>query len=606
MAVFDNQTTPPAAKSHDGATVIDVKHVSMAFNVANQQLDTLKEYAIAAVRRELMFKEYRALNDVSLSVQKGEVFGILGTNGSGKSTLLKIIAGVLEPTEGMVSTKGRIAPLIELGAGFDQDLTGRENVYLNGALLGYSKSFIDKHFDAIVEFAEIREFIDMPLKNYSSGMVSRIAFAIATVIIPDILIVDEVLSVGDFMFRKKCEERIRALIDNHGTTVLLVSHSIDQIKRLCSKAIWIEKGRTQASGQAQDVCKLYEAIGGHRGTSASKQLILDTLSLPLKDSSQKMHLISGDNVLEVASKAQALYGLQSQSTETVVIAPATPNATSMRLIAQNLACATGGICLFTDLDELPLATSLALNASKPTTAIVLGCTGRMISPQVISSIRAQLPRESTIIDLQRQTHNELATTVQRYIDEATLAVRQIAIISDYRSGLASALISPLVAQRPVHLYFLPLGEPVSDELCRNLIDVNVKEILLLGEHAKNNDGSQQHLASAGLVVQSFPEPKSYETSKGLSKWLASHLAAPGPTENAMLIVCTKDSAVDLYPLLPLCEGLIHVLLIDASSMDEMANTIRQLQKTKDSYSKIIVLGKGLNAADREILEKAAA
>lgn len=183
----------------------------------------------------------------------------MGTNGSGKSTILKIIAGVLEPSKGKCTVNGNIAPLIELGAGFDMDLSARENIYLNGALLGYSKDFINEHFDEIVEFAEVEKFLDMPLKNYSSGMVSRIAFAIATVIVPEILVVDEVLSVGDFMFQRKCENRITQLIEEHGVTVLIVSHSNDQIARLCNKAIWIEKGHTRLMGDAGYVARIYGA-----------------------------------------------------------------------------------------------------------------------------------------------------------------------------------------------------------------------------------------------------------------------------------------------------------------------------------------------------------
>lgn len=223
-------------------SAISVNHVTMVFNIASEQLNSLKEYVIAIAHRELMFKEFTALDDVTFEVKKGDVFGILGTNGSGKSTMLKIIAGVLDPTMGTCKINGNIAPLIELGAGFDLELTARENIFLNGSLLGYSKKFINQHFDEIVDFAEIEEFLDMPMKNYSSGMIARIAFAIATVIVPDILIVDEVLSVGDFMFQRKCERRIMQLIKEHDVTVLIVSHNNDQIERLCNKAIWIEKG----------------------------------------------------------------------------------------------------------------------------------------------------------------------------------------------------------------------------------------------------------------------------------------------------------------------------------------------------------------------------
>ena len=242
------------AQPADGRPVmVSVDHVSMVFNMASEQLNSLKEYAIAIARRELMFKEFRALDDVSFEVRKGDVFGILGTNGSGKSTMLKIVAGVLEPTEGSCVINGNIAPLIELGAGFDFELTARENIYLNGALLGYSKSFIRQHFDEIVEFAEIDKFLDMPMKNYSSGMVARIAFAIATVIVPEILIVDEVLSVGDFMFQQKCERRIMTLIKEHDVTEGPHAHDRQRRGRL-PHLPRARRPRRQPRGRAARVC----------------------------------------------------------------------------------------------------------------------------------------------------------------------------------------------------------------------------------------------------------------------------------------------------------------------------------------------------------------
>lgn len=247
----DKKTTEPA---------IIVDHVDMVFNIANEQLNNLKEYFIKLAKRELMFREFKALEDISFTVNKGDVYGIVGTNGSGKSTLLKIVAGVLEPTRGSCTINGSIAPLIELGAGFDFELTARENTYLNGSLLGYSKEFIDDNFEAIVDFAEVQDFVDMPLKNYSSGMVARIAFAIATITVPDILIVDEALSVGDFRFQEKCEQRINDLVKNHGTTLLFVSHSINQVENLCEKALWIEKGHMRMNGDVHEVCEAYRSI----------------------------------------------------------------------------------------------------------------------------------------------------------------------------------------------------------------------------------------------------------------------------------------------------------------------------------------------------------
>ena len=245
----------------DSNAVIEINHVGMDFNIANEQLNSLKEYFIALARGKLMFKAFTALDDIDITINRGDVYGIVGTNGSGKSTLLKIIAGVLDPTRGSCKINGTIAPLIELGAGFDPELTARENVYLNGALLGYSRKFIDRKFDDIIDFAEIEGFVDMPLKNYSSGMIARIAFAIATATTPDILIVDEALSVGDFMFQRKCEDRIRELVHGNGTTLLFVSHSIAQVESLCEKALWIERGKMRMAGTAADVCSAYKAMG---------------------------------------------------------------------------------------------------------------------------------------------------------------------------------------------------------------------------------------------------------------------------------------------------------------------------------------------------------
>lgn len=236
---------------------IEVNDVTMVFNMASAKLNSLKEYFIALARRELFFKEFKALKNVSFNVPKGSVVGLVGTNGSGKSTMLKIIAGVLEPTEGSCVVRGNIAPLIELGAGFDIELTARENIYLNGALLGYTKAFIDEHIDDIIDFAELHDFMDMPLKNYSSGMVARIAFAIATVTEPDILIVDETLSVGDVFFQEKCMNRIRSFIDTGKVTVLFVSHDINQVENLCQTAVWIEKGVKRMEGPVAEVCEAY-------------------------------------------------------------------------------------------------------------------------------------------------------------------------------------------------------------------------------------------------------------------------------------------------------------------------------------------------------------
>jgi ABC-2 type transport system ATP-binding protein len=238
--------------------IIEASNISMRFNMNKENIFSLKEYFIKFLKGRLVFEEFWALKDVSVNVKRGEVLGIVGLNGAGKSTLLKVIAGVLKPTKGKIDIKGSIAPLIELGAGFDMELTARENIYLNGAILGHSRKFMKTKFDEIVEFSELIEFLDVPLKNYSSGMVARIGFAIATVIQPDILIVDEILSVGDFKFQEKCEKRIKALFDM-GTTVIIVSHSISQIEALCSKVLWLEHGLVKKYGDTKEICDEYKS-----------------------------------------------------------------------------------------------------------------------------------------------------------------------------------------------------------------------------------------------------------------------------------------------------------------------------------------------------------
>lgn len=236
--------------------VIEVKNATVRFNKSTESISGLKEYIIKMLKRELMFQEFLALKNINFTVKRGESWGVIGKNGSGKSTLLKLISGIISPHQGNVAVNGSISPLIELGAGFDLELTARENIFLNGALLGYSKKFIESHFQEIIDFAELNDFIDVPIKNFSSGMSARLGFAIATVQKPDILIVDEVLAVGDFAFQQKCKERMENLLSN-GTTLLFVSHSIDQVKELCSKAIWIDNGEVRAVGETHSVSQEY-------------------------------------------------------------------------------------------------------------------------------------------------------------------------------------------------------------------------------------------------------------------------------------------------------------------------------------------------------------
>lgn len=235
---------------------VKINDVSMRFNLGRENISSLKEYMIKLLKKDITKEEFYALKHVSFNIERGDSFAILGSNGSGKSTLLKIISGIFKPTSGDAIVHGSVSPLIELGAGFDMELTAKENVFLNGALLGYSRKFLLENYNDIIEFSELHEFQDVPLKNFSSGMTARLGFSIATIVKPDILIVDEILSVGDQAFQEKCERRMSELTDG-GATLILVSHSIDQVKKVCKNAAWINKGDLITVGPVDKVCEMY-------------------------------------------------------------------------------------------------------------------------------------------------------------------------------------------------------------------------------------------------------------------------------------------------------------------------------------------------------------
>lgn len=237
-------------------TMIEVSDVTMQFRLNNDKILSLKEFVTTALRGKLQYNKFTALEHISFELKRGQTLGLIGRNGAGKSTLLKIISGILKPTEGCVSYYGNVVPMLELGSGFDFDLTGRENVFLNGAILGYSEEFLKGKYDEIVEFSELGQFIEVPIRNYSSGMLARLAFSIATVVNPDILIVDEILSVGDVAFQEKSKKRMLHLMGG-GTTVLFVSHSIEQIREMCDRAVWLDQGLIKMMGKAEDVCQAY-------------------------------------------------------------------------------------------------------------------------------------------------------------------------------------------------------------------------------------------------------------------------------------------------------------------------------------------------------------
>lgn len=241
----------------ENKSIISVNNVSMVFNLSKEKVDNLKDYVLMLLKGQLLMQPFQALTDINLEIEPGEAVALIGVNGCGKSTLLKIIAGVMHPTKGSVAVRGSIAPLIELGAGFDMDLTARENVFLNGAVLGHNRKFMEDHFNSIIDFAELWDFVDVPVKNFSSGMIARLGFAIATEVKADVLIVDEVLAVGDFRFQEKCQKRMAEMMSG-GTTLLFVSHDTSQVRKLCKKALWLKKGHMMQYGNVNEVCDAYE------------------------------------------------------------------------------------------------------------------------------------------------------------------------------------------------------------------------------------------------------------------------------------------------------------------------------------------------------------
>lgn len=241
-------------------TMIEVSDVTMRFRLNNDRILSLKEFVTTALRGKLQYNDFTALEHVSFTVKKGETLGLIGRNGAGKSTLLKVISGILKPTEGSVVCHGNVVPMLELGSGFDMDLNGRENIFLNGAILGYSEEYLKSKYEEIVDFSELGQFIEVPIRNYSSGMLARLAFSVASVVNPEILIVDEILSVGDAGFQEKSRKRMLELMGG-GTTVLFVSHSLDQIREMCGRVIWLKHGQVRDVGKTDEVCDLYEEQG---------------------------------------------------------------------------------------------------------------------------------------------------------------------------------------------------------------------------------------------------------------------------------------------------------------------------------------------------------
>ncbi len=570
-------------------TMIKVDHVSMIFNMASEQLNSIKEYAIAALKRELRFKEFRALDDVSFEVKRGDVFGILGTNGSGKSTILKIIAGVLEPSKGSCTVSGNIAPLIELGAGFDMELTARENIYLNGALLGYSKQFIEENFDDIVEFAEVEKFLDMPMKNYSSGMVARIAFAIATVIVPEILIVDEVLSVGDFMFQKKCEDRITKLIKEHGVTVLIVSHNNDQIERLCNKAVWIEKGHLRMVGTAKEVCQTYRVLGGHVGSKESEQIVFETLQDPKKPDMSGIESIEADTRYGIAAKLSSR--CYPDGAKAVILASGEHEM--VPLIANGLAGALDAPILLTQNESVPDITAQELTRLNPQAVYVLN-GGTLDVGAVREEAKVALPLIE-ITALEGKDACSLSWEIYEYGEANALWDASIALTYDGCLGDLASLSPYLYSKKcPV---LVKLGEEaVSPKMCE--MTSQKEETLIIGGFKSFPDEGIAPIVGSSAAVHRFVGKDQYDANELINNWIERNVDA-----DSFLVVSIwhPEDALAVGPFAAKNGSL--VLLEDPQNLDSVAHGITYVGGNK---KKLRFVGDRprFSDLDKELLVKA--
>lgn len=547
-------------------TMIKVDHVSMIFNMASEQLNSIKEYVIAAAKRELRFKEFRALDDVSFEVKQGDVFGILGTNGSGKSTILKIIAGVLEPSKGSCTVSGNIAPLIELGAGFDMELTARENIYLNGALLGYSKQFIEENFDDIVEFAEVEKFLDMPMKNYSSGMVARIAFAIATVIVPEILIVDEVLSVGDFMFQKKCEDRITKLIKEHGVTVLIVSHNNDQIERLCNKAVWIEKGHLRMAGTAKEVCQTYRVLGGHVGSKESEQIVFETLQDPKKPDMSGIESIEADTRYGIAAKLSSR--CYPDGAKAVLLASGEHEM--VPLIANGLAGALDAPILLTQNESVPDITAQELTRLNPQTVYMLN-GGTLDSSEIGAEVKKAQPA-AEIVSIEASNCQDFSWELYDYGVQEGLWSDDMALTYDGCFGDLASLSAYL------HDGKVPVLVKADDNTVpqkMNRVASGKKEVLVIGGPLQFPEDELSFAADRSIELTRFCGKDVFDANGIINTWIEGR-----SKKESMLVVSIWHPedvlAVGSYA----SKNNMLVLLEDPESLDSVACAITCVRERK--------------------------
>lgn len=575
-------------------TVVKVDHVSMVFNMASEQLNSLKEYAIKLIKHELFFKGFSALDDVSFEVKKGDVFGILGTNGSGKSTMMKLIAGVMEPTKGSCEVKGTIAPLIELGAGFDSDLSARENIYLNGALLGYSKKFIDDHFDEIVDFAEIKDFLDMPLKNYSSGMVARIAFAIATVIVPDVLLVDEVLSVGDFMFQKKCEDRINKLIEEHNVTVLIVSHSNEQIARMCNKAIWIEKGHTRLIGDAKTVCSIYGGLGGRTGSPEAEQRVFQAIkhSMSLKENETQniKKVIAADN--HYSANVKLIRDTwKNNPINTVVLA--CDNTHVNAIVANTIASFLCSPILPVQNDSIPEPIEHFLQINKPKTIVICshGCDANELE-----KLLKELPWNPTVNNITSESsHLKYSLKVSEKYAHYSNSSGPIALVG-FDDNPESLTTMSYTYSRKIPTLLLDNQDMPMEQVAEAIKALNGDKLLLFGPQAvKWYDDSDFGIVPAEKI--------GFRESSNTCTEITEYFLNNSNTKTETLLLAPL--ALGTWPELISCGSAAatldsHILLIDQTNLENISANLDLIHNYSPSQLMFIGGNHGLTEADQNL------
>ncbi|MEG2533519.1 MAG: cell wall-binding repeat-containing protein, partial [Gordonibacter sp.] len=522
---------------------------------------------------------------------------------SGKSTMLKIVAGVLEPTTGSCVINGNIAPLIELGAGFDLELTARENIYLNGALLGYSKKFIEQHFAEIVDFAEIEQFLDMPMKNYSSGMVARVAFAIATVIIPDILIVDEVLSVGDFMFQQKCEDRITNLIKDHHVTVLIVSHNNDQIERLCNKAIWIEKGHARMLGSAHDVCETYRVLGGRTGSAASEQKVFDTLKSSVKVPEGTLLTIAGEDRYSSAVKLMEKAYTPPVETAIVVSGESAPPC----MVASCLSGLLDAPVFLVSKAAFPDISSQALKRYAPRQIIILG-DDELISSDIAKEITDACRMDARILRINAQDLADTALRAYEFGQGIPNAWGSTAALSF--EGCVGELISiaPYLHMEQAPLFFASGNLGVDDRTAQAILDGAFKTLLVLGDETSLPNDHLIQFSQAGISIVRFYDKNPYHSNVHINYWIQEqmrHYADPPRFDTAT--VCSAINPFDAFAGSAYAGKTRSLFLLeDPGDLDSVAHAIDYLTEAESTIERLTFLGSNVRftPADKMILGKA--